>query len=109
MPFDPEFDDSSSAGTNVSDVLRTQGTNNAITVGVTAVEAKVGGSRLAGRKLLVISPLDNDVYWGFRSDVTTANGFPIAKLQVAIFSVDDSIAVYLIAAGAGKSVVMGES
>lgn len=130
MAFDDNFDDGNSLGENVTivdgsdgskqtsvynsdvqtaDVLRTQGTNDVVSISTSATEAKVGGSKLTNRKLLVIQPLDNNLYWGFRSDVSTSNGFPLLKNQILTLSIDDATAVYLISGSGSIDVAIGES
>lgn len=74
----------------VVDGLRQGGVQGALasTTADVAVEAKVGVSRLANRKLLIITVLSPNVYYGFNSSVTTANGTPVANNQVLTFNID---------------------
>lgn len=76
----------------------------------TAVEAKVGGSRLVNRKSLVIIPQD-DMFWGYDNTVTISNGMPIKKDQVLIFSIDanSTFQVWLVASANSKNAKIAES
>lgn len=87
------------------DILNSgNGGENSLTVGTTAIELKVGASRLEGRKLLTIFNNSNDtIYWGFSSGVTTSSGTPIFKNQMYSWSVGDNQGVYLIAGSAGNN------
>lgn len=83
--------------------------NGTITVGTSAVEAKVGGSTLANRKLLIVNNASNvTIYWGFSSAVTTADGIPINKDQEATWSIGSVQKVYLIAGAAGNTIKIAE-
>ncbi len=81
----------------VADILNTGGVQSAMTVGTSAIEAKVGASRLTNRKLLTICPTDGDIYWGYTNAITTTTGTPIFKNQMVAISVGDTAAVYLVA------------
>jgi hypothetical protein len=64
---------------NTSDGIKTELVNAALTVGTTAIEVKVGATRLAERKGVILYNNSNRVmFWG-GSGVTTANGIPLAK------------------------------
>lgn len=93
-----------------SDVLETSFDHAEVTVGTSAVEAKVGGSRMTARQLVGIYNNSNvTVYWG-KSSVTTSGstkGFPIFKDQTIYIPVGD-IAVYLIAGSSDNSVLVQE-
>lgn len=52
------------------------------------VEAKVGVSRLTNRKLLVITTLNSNIWWGTDSAVSVASGQPLANGQTLITSID---------------------
>lgn len=86
----------------VTDVLSTGGLQAALTVGTTAVEVRVGASKLANRRLVTVMPQD-DMFWGWTSGVTTATGTPIFKNQLVTFEVNDTVTIYLIASTAAKS------
>lgn len=82
-----------------------------LVTGGTAYEAKVGVSRLANRKSLVITALD-DMFWGYANTVTIANGMPLYKNQQIVFSIDPNDAnfqVWVVAAAGGKSARISES
>ena len=97
---------------SVSDGLRDGGVYGALTLttGGTTYEAKVGGSRLANRKCLTITAMD-DMYWGYSSSVTTSNGTPLYKNQQIIFSIDpdSTFQVWLVASSSSKSARISES
>ncbi len=69
-----------------------------LSVGTTAVEAKVGAARLVGRGVLSIAPVDGVVYYG-GAGVTTSNGTPIFKNEKASISATDNVPIYLVSAG----------
>lgn len=92
-----------------ADILNYNGVNGSLTVGVTAVEAKVGTTRLENRKLLIIHNTSNStIYWGFSASVTTSTGLPIFKNQVLTLNIGDSLPIYLIAATSGNNVILAE-
>lgn len=100
---------------NVGDKLKTTDALSgaavfgAITVGTSAVEAKVGGSPLAARKLLTIhNNGSQDIFWGYADTVTTSSGTPIFKNQTAIFEFTEARTVWLISGTAGQNVRIGE-
>lgn len=80
----------------VRDSINTSSTNAALSVTTTAVEAKVGASRLTNRKFLSITPTNGTIYWGSANTVTTANGTPIFKNQCVTMAFTDNVAVWLI-------------
>jgi len=92
----------------IADVLNGGGVNGALTVGTSSVEAKVGGSALSGRKTIMIQPLDNTVYLGFSSGVTSSNGIRLSSGQIVILPVGDQTAVWLIGSAAGRNVRIAE-
>jgi hypothetical protein len=97
----------------VADGLSSGGVNGnlVLTTANTAYEAKVGGSRLAYRKSLTITALD-DMYWGYSNAVTTSNGTPLYKNQQIVFSVDpndSSFQVWLVASASSKNARITES
>jgi hypothetical protein len=104
---------SSNGDVGVTDGLSGGGVHGALTLttGGTAYEAKVGGSRLALRKTLIITALD-DMYWGFDNTVTTASGTPLFKNQQVIFSIDPNDAnfqVWVVAAASSKTARVAEA
>jgi hypothetical protein len=101
----------SNADLQVVDRANTSGVNGNITVGTSAVAARVGGSNLAVRKTLTITNLGTTIiYWGYSAGVTTANGTPIYKKQMTTWEgIGPAITVYLISASAGNNVRITES
>jgi hypothetical protein len=97
----------------VADGLGSSGVygNLALTSANTAYEAKVGGSRLAARKSLTITPIDATVYWGYSNTVTTNTGTPIFKNQFTEFCLDptdSSVQIWLVCGSASKNVRITE-
>lgn len=96
----------------VVDGLKNGGVQGSLTLttGGTAYEAKVGGSRLANRKLLTITAED-DMFWGYDNTVTTSNGTPLKKNQQIAFSIDpdSTFQVWVVASGNNKSARITES
>ena len=70
----------------------------ALSVGTSAVEAKVGGSVLSDRKAIAVQPLDFDIYWGYDSGVTTSTGHLLYKGTLAYIQSAESLPIYFIAA-----------
>jgi hypothetical protein len=97
---------------SVSDGLRNGGVYGSLTLttGGTTYEAKVGGSRLAQRKLLTITAND-DMYWGYDSSVSTSTGTPLFKNQQITFSVDpdSTFQIWLVASGSSKTARITEA
>jgi hypothetical protein len=81
-----------------ADVLVSGGTQGAITVGATAVAARVGGANYTNRKSLTVMPTDGSVFWGLTNAVTTSTGTEIFRNQFATFAVSDAVTIWLIAA-----------
>ena len=97
----------------VADGLSTGGVNGnlLLTTGGTTYEAKVGGSRLANRKSLTITALD-DMYWGYSNTVTASTGTPLYKNQQIVFSIDpnsSTFQVWLVATANSKNARITES
>lgn len=93
-----------------ADISNNGGTQGALTVGTSAVEAKVGASPLANRKTLTVHNNSNStIYWGYTSGVTTANGTPLYKDQFAVWDVGPGTSVYLIAGSAGNETRVTEN
>ena len=99
---------SASGDLATSDVLDIAGVNASLTVGLTAVELKVGGSPLADRKYVIFQSQDNGVYFGFSNGVTTSNGIKIFKDQLLMMPIGDGVSFWFIADGAGKDVRIAE-
>lgn len=93
---------------HAADVLRVGGTQGTISVSTTAIEAKVGASRLNPRKsLTAYNNGSQTVYWGFTSGVTTSTGTPILKTNSAVWSIGDQT-IYLIAPSGSNDVRITE-
>ena len=92
-----------------SDVNESAFVSGAVTVGVTEVEAKVGGSPLAGRQLLSITNNSaKDIFYG-PTGVTTATGDVLKKGgQYIVLPVGPGVSVFLISADAGLNVRVQE-
>lgn len=93
-----------------ADVLTVGGVYGTITVGVTAVEVKVGGSKRTDRKLVTIDNTSNaTLYWGYDSSITTSLfAGRIFKDQQMSIGVDHNVSIYLIAGSGGNSVHISE-
>ena len=81
-----------------------------LTTGGTTYEAKVGASKLANRRTLTITAMD-DMYWGYTNAVTTTTGTPLSKNQQVVFELDPehSSEIWLVASGNSKSARITES
>lgn len=92
------------------DIINTSGVYGSLTVGTTAIEIKVGGSRLTARKLVTLDNISNVVfYWGYDSSITTSNyAGRIFKDQQVSWAVGDNISLYVIAGTAGNSARISE-
>lgn len=80
----------------------TSGVHGSVTVGTSAVEAKVGASALSNRIHIVLQAKDSGVFWGTSNTVTTSSGIEIFKDQTIFLPANS--AVWLIATGTGKNV-----
>lgn len=67
-----------------------------ISVTTTPIEAKVGVTRLANRKIVYITPTTGPVWWGSDSSVTVLTGTRIYKGQTYPLPFTDNVSVYLI-------------
>lgn len=93
-----------------ADLLVSSGVQGAITVGTSAVEAKVGATVLSNRKLLTVFNNSNStIYWGYTSAVTITTGTPLFKDQMISWDISDNSTVYLIAGTAGNNTRVTES
>ena len=75
-----------------ADVLNVSAGNTTLTITTTASLAQVGGSPLAGRKLLIIQAQTNSIVWGFSA---VSQPFTLANGASLYLSVGDGISVYL--------------
>ena len=87
---------SSDGDAQISDTLGSA-VYGSLTVGTTAVEVKVGSSRLSGRKHVGL--FNNgvaDIYYGYDNSVTTSTGIPIKIGTWATWDADDQLAIWVI-------------
>jgi hypothetical protein len=98
------------ATVSVGFVPNTAGVNGAITVGTSAVEAKVGASALASRlNLTVFHNGSGKLYWGYSNAVTAANGTQIFKNTTTSIDAGPNLHVWLISDTAGQDVRVTEA
>lgn len=71
--------------------------SGAITVGTSAIEAKVGGSTFEDRKAIIIQPLGGDIYWSYDSGVTVNTGHKLYDGTLIYVQTGEQLPVYLIA------------
>lgn len=78
------------------------GVEGVLVVGLTAVEVKVGASKLANRKLLTLYNNSGNriFYWGYTSSVTVTTGTPIAASTFITWNVGDNQSIYVISTNA---------
>ena len=81
---------------DVADIVNTSATYSAVTVS-TATELKVGGSRLANRKLIIFQPNDGDIYYGFDASVATTTGMLAKKGQIIGYPLGAAVSLFAIA------------
>lgn len=91
-----------------SDVVNDSYISGSVSVTSTEIEAKVGGSRLAGREILTIYNSSTSVIYHGPTGVTTSTGVRIEKGQTIDIPVGDNIGVFLIAASGTNSVIVQE-
>ena len=82
---------------NVTFTLDGPSVNGGVSITDTASELKVGASRLEGRIVVSIQPLDGVVYFGFSNGVTASNGTKVFKGQYFSLEAGESEEVWLIA------------
>lgn len=93
-----------------TDISDSSGLQGAVTVGLTAVAIRVGGSNLANRKTLTAFHNGNqDIYWGYTNAVTVSSGSPIFKSQFAAWSIGPNTTVWMISGTAGQDVRVTEN
>lgn len=82
-----------------------------LTTAGTTYEAKVGGSFLSGRKLLVIESFDNLLYWGTSSSAAVGTGQPLVKGQTIAFKCDptDPLRIWLVSSVSGATARITET
>ena len=94
-----------------SDSLRGTGTQGAVSLGTTAVEVRVGGSKLANRKAVTVYNNSNKtIYWGYTSGVTKATGTPIIRNSAWSWDINDGAGstLYIIADDTGLDIRITE-
>jgi hypothetical protein len=89
----------------VRDVLNVAGQNRAQSVTGTATEALGGATILANRKVIIMTPTNGTIYWGFTSGVTTTTGMPIYQSQTYSIAATDNLPIYVISAGTVNVVI----
>lgn len=90
--------------TSTADIINNSGTQGALTVGTTAVEVKVGVSRLVSRKSVTLyNNSSSTVYWGYNNTVTISTGTPIQKDTFMSWSVGESVEIWVISDGANRN------
>lgn len=94
----------------VIDTINTSGIYKTLTVTTTAIEVKVGASRLADRKLVTLDNTSNNtLYWGYDSSVTTSNFCGrIFKDQQASWGVGANVSIFVIAPSGSNAVQISE-
>lgn len=90
---------------STSDILNNGGLDAELTVGISAVELKVGASRKANRKYVIFQALDQNIKFGFTS---LTQNIPCQKHRVFMLPVGENTEVWFIATEAGKKVAIGE-
>lgn len=94
------------------DGIRNGGVYGALSIPTagTAVEVKVGASRLARRKFIQVYSNNNGLFWGLDNTVTTSSGIPLVNGQVITFAVDpdSTFQVWLVGSSNTKSVQVVE-
>lgn len=94
----------------VTDRANDSGVYGAISVGTTAVEAKVGGSPLADRKVLTVyNAGGQSIFWGHSNAVTASTGTELFKNQFISFEYGPNLSVWLVAASGTQDVRVTEA
>ena len=93
-----------------SDIITGAGLEGALSVGISAIEAKVGISALTNRKVLTIYNNSNHlIYWGRTSSLLVSTGTPIKSDGFMVFEFSPTAPLYLISAFTGCDVRITES
>jgi hypothetical protein len=91
-------------------VPNTAGVNSAITVGTSAIEAKVGSVPLTNRiSLTAFHNGNGKLYWGYNNSVTTTNGTQIFKNTTVSWDIGPNVHVWLISDTASQDVRITEA
>lgn len=97
-------DVTASGDIQANDVTRAAGLDTVITLTGTAIEVKVGASRLITRKYILMNPTGNGVKWGFSS---TTQSFDVFKNGFIFFPAGPNTPIW-INGTAGITVEIGE-
>jgi len=91
-------------------ILPIDGPANTFQLNVTtsAVELKQGASVLSERKYVLIQPLDGDVYWGYTSGVTAADGHRVREGGFFPIPAAERLPVYIVSASGTVDVRVSE-
>jgi hypothetical protein len=91
------------------DIINTTTQSQVITLAAnTPVEAKGGSTRLANRKVLVVSSVNGNYFWNTVSGVTSGTGFPLFKNQIYPMEYGDNVPVYIVSSVSGVQVLCNE-
>jgi len=83
--------------------------DHAFTVGTSAVEAKVGGSRLDQRQeVFIYNTTNKTIYWSVTNALTTSTGVPIDPGEAIDLPFGEALPIYLIAGTAGNDITLME-
>lgn len=83
-----------------SDAVELSGVSGTIALTTTAVELKIGGSRLANRKYIWMEAQNSNVLWGFSSSTCVFNNF---KNQLLCFPIGDVAIFAKMSTGTGST------
>lgn len=99
-----------SVGVNADqiDVDNTIFTSGTVTVGTTAVEAKVGATRAVNRQSLYIENKGPSAIFYGPSGVTVTTGATLAVSQTVFLELGDALGVFVIANTAGNTCIVQE-
>jgi hypothetical protein len=90
------------------DVYTDSYVSGSVSVGASQVQAKVGASNLVGREFIVLQNQGPQVVYYGPSGVTTTTGCRLEKNELIGLPIGASVNIYLIAAGAGNTVIVQE-
>jgi hypothetical protein len=91
-----------------SDTVNQALVSGSITVGTTAVAARVGASNLSERQILRIYNGSNGVIYLGDSSVTTESGEPLERKQWITYPLGDQLDVYLISNANRTGIIVQE-
>lgn len=90
------------------DALNIEAVFSELTVGLTAVQVKVGASNLDDRKLVIIQPKDGDIFLGYSNSVSIVTGMRLFKDGAVLLPVGEAVSIWLISNSSGKKVSIAE-